>query len=263
MSSESPLLLPANTHKQLVVIDFEYASANTVGLEFANHFTEWCYNYHDEKAPHACHTERYPTIDEQRRFVRSYVSHRPQFNARASATPKLGPRSDTSSSIKEFMLDSRTPGGTTPGGYDIEEERRIEATEAEVDMLIKEARIWRVANSAQWVAWGIVQAKIPELEEIDGVIAPVHEHDASEPHHEHKDKRPEGLVAEALLHSDSHEELVKAEMAEADDGEDEFDYLGYTRERALFFWGDCVSLGLCKLEDLPEGIRGELKMVEY
>jgi choline kinase len=37
-SSESPLLLPENKHKQLVVIDFEYASANTPGFEFANHF---------------------------------------------------------------------------------------------------------------------------------------------------------------------------------------------------------------------------------
>lgn len=37
-SEESPLLLPANEHKQLVVIDFEYASANTPGFEFANHF---------------------------------------------------------------------------------------------------------------------------------------------------------------------------------------------------------------------------------
>lgn len=32
------MLLPANEHKQLVVIDFEYASANVPGLEFANHF---------------------------------------------------------------------------------------------------------------------------------------------------------------------------------------------------------------------------------
>ena len=37
-SGESPLLHPANEHKQLIVIDFEYASANTPGLEFANHF---------------------------------------------------------------------------------------------------------------------------------------------------------------------------------------------------------------------------------
>lgn len=35
---ESPLLLPANQHKQLVVIDFEYSNANVPGLEFANHF---------------------------------------------------------------------------------------------------------------------------------------------------------------------------------------------------------------------------------
>lgn len=31
-------MLPANAHKQLVVIDFEYANANVTGLEFANHF---------------------------------------------------------------------------------------------------------------------------------------------------------------------------------------------------------------------------------
>lgn len=35
---ESPLLLPANQHKQLVVIDFEYANANVPGFELANHF---------------------------------------------------------------------------------------------------------------------------------------------------------------------------------------------------------------------------------
>lgn len=39
---ESPLLLPANKHKQLVVIDFEYANANLPGLEFANHFVSLC-----------------------------------------------------------------------------------------------------------------------------------------------------------------------------------------------------------------------------
>lgn len=37
-STDSPLLLPANKHKQLIVIDFEYANANTVGYEFATHF---------------------------------------------------------------------------------------------------------------------------------------------------------------------------------------------------------------------------------
>jgi choline kinase len=36
--TESPLLLPTNEHKRLIVIDFEYANANVPGLEFANHF---------------------------------------------------------------------------------------------------------------------------------------------------------------------------------------------------------------------------------
>jgi choline kinase len=40
---ESPLLLPANKHKQLVVIDFEYSNANLPGLEFANHFVSSCF----------------------------------------------------------------------------------------------------------------------------------------------------------------------------------------------------------------------------
>ncbi|KAF5027492.1 hypothetical protein F66182_387, partial [Fusarium sp. NRRL 66182] len=38
---KSPLLQAANKHKQLIVIDFEYAGPNTRGLEFANHFNEW------------------------------------------------------------------------------------------------------------------------------------------------------------------------------------------------------------------------------
>lgn len=44
-AGESPLLLPANEHKQLVVIDFEYANANLPGLEFANHFVSLSFNW--------------------------------------------------------------------------------------------------------------------------------------------------------------------------------------------------------------------------
>lgn len=44
-ATQSPLLLPANEHKQLVVIDFEYSSANTPGLEFANHFVSIEFSY--------------------------------------------------------------------------------------------------------------------------------------------------------------------------------------------------------------------------
>ncbi|KFY22905.1 hypothetical protein V493_06241, partial [Pseudogymnoascus sp. VKM F-4281 (FW-2241)] len=171
-TTESPLLLPANTHKQLVVIDFEYASANTPGLEFANHFTEWCYNYHDPTTPYVCNTKSFPTPSEQRRFIRAYLNHRPQFSgsASASATPKVVPSPGPGNAgISAFMLDSRGPAGgqAAPGGYAEEEARRIAEVERTVEEIMVEARWWRVANSAQWVAWGIVQANIPELEEYD------------------------------------------------------------------------------------------------
>ena len=88
-SGESPLLLPQNNHKQLVVIDFEYANANMRGLEFANHFTEWCYNYHSPVKPYACNTDVYPTPEEQDRFVRAYVQHQTPFAASSSDTGHL------------------------------------------------------------------------------------------------------------------------------------------------------------------------------
>ncbi|KAJ9629519.1 hypothetical protein H2203_001893 [Taxawa tesnikishii (nom. ined.)] len=192
-SGESPLLLPANTHKQLIVIDFEYANANTPGLEFANHFTEWCYNYHDPVAPYACNTAAYPTPEEQDRFVRAYVRHRPQFNA---TTPKLSAQTPTSSSfpfptidrnerpsgpthsINSFMLDARAPptghpaSSSTSGMSGMSGSVTTEpfatpadqaAEDAEVAQLLKETRLWRLANTAMWIAWGIIQAKVPGM----------------------------------------------------------------------------------------------------
>ncbi|KAF8859336.1 kinase-like protein [Acephala macrosclerotiorum] len=280
-SAPSPLLLPQNTHKQLVVIDFEYASANTPGLEFANHFTEWCYNYHDASRPWACDTNNYPTLEQQARFIRSYVNHRPQFNPRASATPKMNAMDGISrNSISDFYLDSRTPGGSSStldlsasAGYDYshEEAAREKETERQVQELLKEVRIWRVANSAQWVAWGIVQAKVPELDtpkeqsrivlnggaitEEPGKIGS--EYVNGHPK-EDENKRPEGLKAEALLAGESVKEAEGLENEE-----DEFDYLAYAQDRAMFFWGDVVGLGLVKKEELPEDVRGKLKVVSY
>ncbi|KAH6854963.1 kinase-like domain-containing protein [Chaetomium sp. MPI-CAGE-AT-0009] len=178
---KSPLLQPANEHKQLVVIDFEYAAANLPGLEFANHFTEWAYNYHDPVRPYACDTTRYPSPDQQRRFIKAYVDHRPQFpyvDSPATSPPGPGhPRSSplvsgtsslhavpSSSSIVEFMLDARVPAG----GWKEEERKGEEAVAGKIDALLEETRLWRTANSAQWVAWGIVQAKVPGLDAVTG-----------------------------------------------------------------------------------------------
>ncbi|OAA40052.1 Protein kinase-like domain protein [Metarhizium rileyi] len=230
---KSPLLQPANKHKQLVVIDFEYAGPNVPGLEFANHFTEWTYNYHDPVTSHACNHERYPTPEEQRRFIKSYVDHRPQFPAASStprikpqdgpSTPSLGPTA-SSSSIVEFMLDARVP----PGGWNDAERAREEQSDLQVRQLMDETRLWRPACSVFWIAWGIVQAKVPGL---DANNEPVSEE--------------------------------KAARAEQELGPDEFDYLSYAQSRAFFFWGDCVKMGLVKAEELPEKLRSRLKILDY
>jgi choline kinase len=268
-NKKSPLLRPANEHKQLIVIDFEYAGANVPGLEFANHFTEWMYNYHDEAASYACNAAGYPTPDQQIRFAKAYVDHRPQY-PHASATPTVSPlltplssssaspspsmsggggavasvaaaaaaagttpvlhRAGSTSSIIEFMLDARAPAAATGGTWTTEDARRDEESDRRAVELLDEARLWRVANSAHWVAWGVVQARVPQAEGDDANDGPA----------------------------------ASAEDGNTDDGAEEgFDYLSYAQERAFFFWGDCVLAGLVKAEELPPALRERIKLVQY
>ncbi|TLS21677.1 uncharacterized protein PpBr36_09417 [Pyricularia pennisetigena] len=273
---KSPLLQPANEHKQLVVIDFEYAAANTPGYEFANHFAEWTYNYHDAVAPHACNASRYPTPEQQRRFVRAYVDHnhphRPSSSSSSSSlaqTPTMHATTSTSS-IVDFMLDARVP----PGGWKEEETRRDAESDAKIRALLEETRLWRPANSAQWVAWGIVQAKLPagvarEVEAARKVVEAARKVEEAEKAEEaklsddnDKDELDERTKTEKEQEAEAVAEAVALNEEDAA-AADEFDYLGYSRERAMFFLGDCVLMGLIKLEDLPEATRDKVKFVDY
>ncbi|KAI0440773.1 kinase-like domain-containing protein [Xylaria telfairii] len=241
---KSPLLQPNYEHKQLVVIDFEYAAANVRGYEFANHFTEWCYDYHDEALPFGCDVTRYPTPEEQYRLIKSYVNHRPEHPHPGASTPVLTPLSTptigpstpspgpataaSSSSIVEFMLDARIP----PGGWKEEEKRREDQVEEQIKSLIEETRLWRPICSAMWIAWGIMQAKIPGFD-------------------------PEGTPEDSRLDA-------AGTLEEEEEGDDPgFDYLRYAQERAMFFWGDCIAQGLVKLEDLPAAVRNNIKLTPH
>ncbi|EGS22941.1 choline kinase-like protein [Thermochaetoides thermophila DSM 1495] len=231
-NQKSPLLRPANEHKQLVVIDFEYAGANLPGCEFANHFSEWTYNYHDPVRPHACNTSRYPTPEQQLRFIRAYVDHHPQVSVTSPASPVPASATPiTSASLaSDFDLDSRM---NPSGSWREEEQRKEEETEAKVRELMEETRLWRTANSAQWVAWGIVQAKVP------------------------------GVNTRCSTNGRAGSDGEAGESSEEEADSDEFDYLGYAQERAFFFLGDCVLLGLVTLDELGEDVKGRVKMVNY
>lgn len=169
------------------------------------------------------------------------------------------------------MLDSRVP----PAQLFEEEKERDEATEQEVKRLMQEVRLWRVANSAQWVAWGVVQAKVPGMDETlgdrkkassesdttarSGIITSVNvlgsdplDADVAEDIH---NRRPERLDAEAMSGS--------IETPSEEDDTDEFDYLSYAHDRAMLFWGDALSLGIVRKEDLPMDLLRKVKMVEF
>ena len=193
--------------------------------------------------------------------------HRPQFAASASSTPNLEAREKTN--IPDFMLDARTPGGGHLSDYDAEERAREKVQQKEIEELLRETRLWRIANSAQWVAWGIVQAKVPELDEprkrsvagamldkVKSAIGPRSDpldEEAKARQEEAKHDRPEGREQE-----EAHKEGDSTEEEEED-----FNYLAYAQERAMFFWGDCVLMGIVKEEDLPEAVRPHIKYVKY
>jgi len=251
-TGDSPLLLPMNTHRQLVVIDFEYASANLPGFEIANHFCEWMANYHAPVAPHQMQQSRFPTIEEQRNFLKAYIGHsiphtHDQFpiyrtsSSSAANTPNTPTYTLAQFSLDartpystpgQFMLDARTPAESSASSYKEEEQSRQDALVNEIERLMEEARAWRPASHAMWASWGVIQAKIPTGEGRDG----------------------EGHMGERGAST-------------GEDGDGEFDYLGYAQERALLFWGDMVSLGVMKEEEVKRCFEGgdgweRLKRVE-
>ena len=265
LSGDSPLLLPENSHRQLQVIDFEYASANPRCLEFANHFTEWCYDYHNTSKPYALREKLYPTVEEQRRFLKAYIQHNPPTRVRPSAVAWQRSLSGPSSSISSFVLDSRGP----PAQYTEDECQRNQELDDEIERLRYETRLWRIANSAQWVAWGIVQAKVPGMDaalEAQKKGMPVHASDNDSDHpklgSDPLGPEAEGLAIDAHSKRPEHGEAAEEEGAEEGD-EQHFDYLGYAQERALFFWGDVLQLGIVTRDQLPKELLEKIKIVEH
>lgn len=144
--------------------------------------------------------------------------------------------------------------------------------EAEIQHLMQETRLWRIANSAQWVAWGIVQAKVEDMDDLlesqESNNADINdpeqlnvalESDPLNPEvvemvKDAHDRRPEG---------DDIGAKAKEGKEEEEGEEEEFDYLAYAQERALFFWGDVLQLGLVKKEDLPADLLQKIKVVQY
>ncbi|KAH8153465.1 uncharacterized protein LAJ45_02278 [Morchella importuna] len=240
---KSPLLLPMNEHKQLVVIDFEYANANPPGFEFANHFCEWMSNYHGPDPPHVIKENDYPNLEQQRNFIRAYVEHH-LMGAYSTKTPPASNPDLVNLDVRgvpSFNLDARTPAMP----YKEEEVARQRVVEKEVDRLVEETLVWRSAAHAMWCAWGIIQAKLNPT--------------GAEQEHLKKNN-PD--YKESTLSEEAKNAAKDMEDRRSED-EDEFDYLYYSQQRALLFWGDMLKLGIVKPEEVDGFVLNNLKKVEY
>ena len=254
---------------QTILYDFQHAHHVKV-FKVDHPQTEWCYNYHEPSNSYALRERGYPRVEEQHRFIKAYVQHRPFRPSLSTQSSSTSLRPMLSHSVSNFMLDSRSP----PAQAAEEEKGREERVENEVRRLMHEARIWRPANSAMWVAWGIVQAKV------DGMDEALHAKKVANSHEDvsgSKGASGEPLAGSSYMTPESkktakdeeekREEEAKeapAEGAEADDEEETgFDYLGYAQERAMFFWGDMLQMGLVENEELPEDVRAKAKLVDY
>ncbi|KAI0932558.1 hypothetical protein AcW1_000351 [Taiwanofungus camphoratus] len=113
-------------HRQIIVVDFEYASPNPAAFDIANHFHEWTANYHSE-TPHMLNPALYPSIGERRNYYRAYLAHVPRAST-SSATMQPGRLSD-------------------------------ELLEVEMQKLEDQVQAWSPASHAMWAVWGVVQAR--------------------------------------------------------------------------------------------------------
>ncbi|KAJ2133972.1 hypothetical protein IW136_004814 [Coemansia sp. RSA 678] len=129
---------------ELVVVDFEYAGYNYRGFDIANHFCEWMADYHRPSNPHLLDPSAYPTQEQQRGFLRTYVKSNAFLDANVRATPSV--------------VESDDEGALR--GVKLSEERVLEM----VVEMEREVRVFVPASHLHWGVWGLVQAASSEIE---------------------------------------------------------------------------------------------------
>ncbi|KAH9947707.1 kinase-like protein [Amylocystis lapponica] len=113
-------------HRQVIVVDFEYAAPNAAAFDIANHFHEWTADYHSS-TPHILDPAKYPTREERRNFYRAYLTQ-------VALSGALSP----------------SPAPTKLSDAKMEDEMR---------KLDDQVRAWSPASHAMWAVWGVVQAR--------------------------------------------------------------------------------------------------------
>ncbi|VAH62415.1 probable choline kinase 2 isoform X1 [Triticum dicoccoides] len=125
----------------LTIIDYEYASFNPVAYDIANHFCEMAADYHSEK-PHILDYSKYPDIDEQRRFVKTYLSTSREYKTQLSwfDCPTI-----------PFVLIQLCWAGEEPEAE-------------EVENLLRSVEKYTLASHLVWGLWGIISDRVNDID---------------------------------------------------------------------------------------------------
>lgn len=107
-------------HRQIIVVDFEYAGPNPAAYDIANHFQEWTANYH-RRTSHLLSPSLYPTLEERCNFYTSYLRH-----ASMMVEDPITDENELANLVKDLEWD---------------------------------VRVWSPASHAGWAIWGIIQAR--------------------------------------------------------------------------------------------------------
>lgn len=168
----------------------------------------------------------------------TYLTHRPHSTG-GPISPLSSPTIHARAPVAVAPLDLDEGSDRPSSQLSQNEQSKESELDAEVRFLMQQTRMWRAMNSAQWVTWGIVQAKVPGMEEgIAEMLA------------------ARNGPSENGNGDDTKTPPVDAEIEE-DDGD--FDYLAYAQDRVMFFWGDLLSLNLIKPEELPAPLLEHVK----
>lgn len=161
----------------------------------------------------------------------TYLTHRPTTVTGGPISPLSTPamRGRNATAITPLDLDDN------PEGPVWSVEKTEDDLDADIRELMRHTRMWRVMNSAQWVAWGIVQAKAPGMQEGIAEMEKASHNGSHENGHEQNGK----------------DETKRPPVDPDVDEEDGFDYLAYAQDRAMFFWSDLLALNLVNADELP------------
>ncbi|KAJ7596685.1 choline kinase, cytoplasm [Mycena floridula] len=111
--------IDVDDHRQIIVVDFEYASPNPASFDIANHFHEWTADYHSA-TPQILDHRRYPSFEQRRNFYTAYLEQVPSSTHQSLSPPE-----------QEVFFKK----------FD------------------DQIRFWSPASHAMWAIWGIVQAR--------------------------------------------------------------------------------------------------------